>query len=75
MKLDVAAIQKFRKAAKGLQKALDDAREIWPNAELYLASGTLHLMKGEHHSGQQARDRQDNSLDAIIMRGFDGGDW
>ena len=66
---------RFKRAAKALQDALDEARRVWPGAELYLAGPTLNLMSGPHHEGGDAKARPDRVVADAKIRGIDGGDW
>lgn len=67
--------RRFRSAARRLQAVLDEAKEVWPGAELYVTSSTLHLMTGPHHEGRGEKAQQDRSVESVIIRGLDGGDW
>ncbi len=69
------AKQRFLKAAKELQASVLAAQEIWPGAELYLASSTLNLMSGPHHEGNHATARPDRVLESYRIPEIDGGDW
>lgn len=75
MKTEKQVVDQFKRAVNGLRDALKSARDIWPEANLYLASGTLNLMKGEHHSEPNQNARHDNVAHGIIFKGMDGGDW
>ena len=72
---ELAARRRFRSASKNLTEALSHAKEVWPQAELYLAGSTLNLMSGPHHEGRWAKARPDRIIDSIIIPGIDGGDW
>jgi hypothetical protein len=71
-----AAKRKFLRAAEELGKALEAARMIWPEANIYLAGSTFNLMSGPHHDGgARALARPDLVIVAKIVRGVDCGDW
>jgi len=61
-------IKKFRTAARLLNELAADGFHI------YLASGTLNLMSGEHHEGKGTA-RCDRIIDSVTLRNADGGDW
>lgn len=67
--------ERFRKAAKELQDCVISARKLWPRAELYLSSGTLHLMSGPHHEGVGEKARIDRVMESFRIPEMDGGDW
>jgi hypothetical protein len=75
MKTEKDIKRDFNLAVNKLRKVVVDAKELWPNAQLYLASGTLNLMKGAHHSEPNQVARYDNIVDSQLFHEMDGGDW
>lgn len=75
MKTEEQLKAQFRRAVTQLRAVVVAAKERWPDAQLYLASGTLNLMKGDHHDHHSANARPDNVVEGIIFKEMDGGDW
>jgi len=68
-------IRRFKADVRALNKTIDEARTVWPEAEYYLACATLNLMSGAHHEGKGARARPDRVLASAVLKHGDGGDW
>lgn len=60
---------------RSLKKYLDDVREIFPDANLYSANGTVHLLLGESHSGRSQTANQELSATIMARTDIGGGDW
>lgn len=65
---------RLRRHCKAINKVLEEAREEWPDATLYL-DGTcnLHLLSGDSHDGNGI-SRQDRII-ATVDLDAGGGDW
>jgi hypothetical protein len=73
-----AIIRRFNNLTRQLDKLILDARQEWPEAQLYLASSTLNLMSGDHHermTNHNAHARPDRIIASHILQCTDGGDW
>jgi hypothetical protein len=68
-------VSRFQKACKQLQKVVDDAATVWPEAELYIGVSTFNLMSGPHHEGNEATARHDRIITSVAMNNTDSGDW
>jgi hypothetical protein len=69
------AKNRFIRAAKELNSALEEARQEWPKAEMYLAVSTLNLMSGPHHEGKLEDAKPERILASVKLKHTDGGDW
>ena len=68
-------IRRLKSHATAINKILEDAKKIWPEANLYLdGTGNLNLMSGAAHEGALAEARYDRVLDSVKLNA-DGGDW
>ena len=69
--------KKIDNAAKSLNKALEDAKKIWPDAQYYLEdTANFLLMSGSSHdesNGEKAR--QDRILHHTYIYDASGGGW
>lgn len=73
-----AAMREFARAIGALNHAVTVLREAHPEANLYLAADTLHLMSGPSHEesgGGGLRARPDRSLASGHLYHAGGGDW
>lgn len=63
--------RRFKRVCRTLSKLLNDARETFPDAQFYTASGGLNLMLGSPHD---ASGRQQSRLLALSGDGVEIGD-
>lgn len=72
--VELKLTNKFRRQVKALNKTILEAREIWPEAQYYLASEGLNLMSGSPHTGAgDAHPERVIETQNLIFS--DGGDW
>lgn len=41
--------KRLKRCSNALNKLVDDAKKIWPDANLYVDDGTLYLLSGASH--------------------------
>ena len=66
--------RRFARNAAELNATVAAAREVWPDACLYLECSTLNLMAGPHHDDANT-PRPDRVIAAHIIDHADGGAW
>jgi len=59
---------------RAFRQAVELLRSIDPKLSLYVANGTLCLMKGPSHD-DRGRAQQGNVIDSAGRLRLDGGDW
>lgn len=67
-------VTRFEKAAERLRDVIAAIHEVSPEANLYLAEDTLHLMSGPSHD-KDGTARQDRSVASVLILGAGGGAW
>lgn len=73
-----AALREFSRAIAELNHACAVLREWHPEANLYLAADTLHLLSGPSHDDMGTgglKARRDRSIISGQLRNAGGGDW
>lgn len=70
------AITRYRRNITALHKTMQEIRKTFPDAQLYVASGTLCLMIGDSHThDRHAEGQLQLVVDADKRINIDGGDW
>lgn len=67
--------RRFRKAVRELNAVLEEVRKKHPAANYYVTPSMIHLMKGESHTGSEARAARANIHASEMMPCTGGGDW
>lgn len=68
-------VKAFVRAVNTLNDLMERVREYEPEAELYLAMDSLHLMIRPAHEGRRGEAREDRSALSWTITHADGGDW
>ena len=69
-------LARFRSSVKKLNAIMVEMREIYPEANYYLAADSFHIMKGSSHDNDRRESPlHENSLDMVTLWHSGGGDW
>lgn len=68
-------IRDFVKYAEKLNDVIVRTREYCPEAQIYLANTTLHLMNGPSHGDHCLGIEKGKSVESVHMHYISGGDW
>ena len=68
--------KRFQKLTKGLTELMRDINKHFPEATYYTASGGLHIVLGDTHSGQACSSNQElDAVSACSGLSIGDGDW
>ena len=67
--------KRLKRCSNALNKLVDDAKKIWPDANLYVDDGVLHLLSGASHDGRDLTARQDRIIASECTIHLGGGGW
>ncbi len=68
-------IRDFEKYAQKLSDLIVRIREYCPDAQLYLACESLHLMNGPSHGHPELGMEKGESVTDVLIKYTGGGDW
>lgn len=68
--------RRFQRACRTLQEIIKDVKKHFPDAGYYTASGGLHIVLGETHSGPNTNPNQElSAIGASNGLSIGDGDW
>ena len=68
--------KRLKRCGNALNKLVNDAKKIWPDANLYTDDSSLYLLSGQSHDDDfRARARQDRIIASVLTPDLGGGGW